>query len=233
MGWERKRGLLNQFNEYLLGNIKDPFRINTLENEEFKPNVIKNNWTKINVHKIKYIITLDSDTDLTLNSGLKLVGAMAHILNKPMLNEKEDLVISGHAIMQPRVGIGLIESRKSIFTQIYAGEGGTDSYTNVISNTYQDNFDEGIFTGKGIYDVNTFSRVLEGEIRENAVLSHDLLEGNYLRCGLASDIMLMDGYPTNYLSFRTRLYRWIRGDFQILPWLMLQDNIKRNSLCRH
>ena len=206
IGWERKRGLLNQFNEYLLGNIENPFRISTFKNiEEFK--------------NIQYIITLDSDTDLTLNSALKLVGAMAHILNKPVLNDNKDLVISGHALMQPRVGIGLLESRRSVFTQIYAGEGGTDSYTNVISNTYQDNFDEGIFTGKGIYDVNTFSKVLEGEIRENAVLSHDLLEGNYLRCGLVSDVMLMDGYPTNYLSFRTRLYRWIRGDFQILPWL--------------
>ena len=230
MGWERKRGLLNQFNEYLLGNIKDPFRINTLENEEFKPNVIKKNWARINARKIKYIITLDSDTDLTLNSGLKLVGAMAHILNKPMLNEKEDLVISGHAIMQPRVGIGLIESRKSIFTQIYAGEGGTDSYTNAISNIYQDNFDEGIFTGKGIYDLEIFSKVLNDEIRENAVLSHDLLEGNYLRCGLASDIMLMDGYPTNYLSFRTRLYRWIRGDYQITPWLKSMIVNKKGEL---
>lgn len=230
MGWERKRGLLNQFNEYLLGNIKDPFRINTLENEEFKPNVIKKNWAKINARKIKYIITLDSDTDLTLNSGLKLVGAMAHILNKPTLNEKEDLVISGHAIMQPRVGIGLIESRKSIFTQIYAGEGGTDSYTNAISNIYQDNFDEGIFTGKGIYDLEIFSKVLNDEIRENAVLSHDLLEGNYLRCGLASDIMLMDGYPTNYLSFRTRLYRWIRGDYQITPWLKSMIVNKKGEL---
>ncbi len=230
MGWERKRGLLNQFNEYLLGNIKDPFRINTLENEEFKPNVIKKNWAKINARKIKYIITLDSDTDLTLNSGLKLVGAMAHILNKPMLNEKEDLVISGHAIMQPRVGIGLVESRKSIFTQIYAGEGGTDSYTNAISNIYQDNFDEGIFTGKGIYDLEIFSKVLNDEIRENAVLSHDLLEGNYLRCGLASDIMLMDGYPTNYLSFRTRLYRWIRGDYQITPWLKSMIVNKKGEL---
>ena len=190
----------------MLGNIETPFRISTFKNiEEFK--------------NTQYIITLDSDTDLTLNSALKLVGAMAHILNKPILNDNKDLVISGHALMQPRVGIGLLESRRSVFTQIYAGEGGTDSYTNVISNTYQDNFDEGIFTGKGIYDVNTFSRVLEGEIRENAVLSHDLLEGNYLRCGLVSDVMLMDGYPTNYLSFRTRLYRWIRGDFQILPWL--------------
>ena len=221
MGWERKRGLLNQFNEYILGHIENPFRINTIED--------------IEINKIRYIITLDSDTDLTLKSGLELVGAMAHILNTPILNEKGDLVISGHALMQPRVGIGLLESRKSVFTQIYAGEGGTDSYTNVISNLYQDNFDEGIFTGKGIYDLNIFSKVLNNEIKENTVLSHDLLEGNYLRCGLASDILLMDGYPSNYMSFRTRLYRWIRGDYQILPWMKStienrKGEIKKNPL---
>lgn len=216
MGWERKRGLLNQFNEYLLGHIKNPFRINTMENSEIKG--------------IKYIITLDGDTDLTLKSGLELVGAMAHILNEPILNEKEDLVVAGHALMQPRVGIGLLESRSSIFTQIYAGEGGTDSYTNVISNLYQDNFDEGIFTGKGIYDLNIFSKVLNNEIRENTVLSHDLLEGNYLRCGLASDIMLMDGFPSNYMSYRTRLYRWIRGDYQIIPWLKNRIKVKNGEI---
>ena len=221
MGWERKRGLLNQLNEYLLGNIKNPFRINTMENAKLQD--------------IKYIITLDADTDLTLKSGLELIGAMAHVLNIPILNEQEDLVVSGHAIIQPRVGIGLLESRNSVFTQIYAGEGGTDSYTNVISNLYQDNFDEGIFTGKGIYDLRVFSKVLNKEIKENTVLSHDLLEGSYLRCGLASDVVLMDGYPSNYMSFRTRLYRWIRGDYQILPWLknrieITNGEIKRNPL---
>ena len=221
MGWERKRGLLNQLNEYLLGNIKNPFRINTMENAKLQD--------------IKYIITLDADTDLTLKSGLELIGAMAHVLNIPILNEQEDLVVSGHAILQPRVGIGLLESRNSVFTQIYAGEGGTDSYTNVISNLYQDNFDEGIFTGKGIYDLRVFSKVLNKEIKENTVLSHDLLEGSYLRCGLASDVLLMDGYPSNYMSFRTRLYRWIRGDYQILPWLknrieITNGEIKRNPL---
>ncbi|MGN1327912.1 MAG: glucoamylase family protein, partial [Clostridia bacterium] len=214
MGWERKRGLLNQFNEFLLGNIENPFRINTIEN----------------IEKIKYIITLDSDTELSLNSGLELVGAMAHILNKPILNKNEDLVISGHALMQPRVGIGLLDSRRSIFTQIYAGEGGTDSYTNAISDIYQDNFEEGIFTGKGIYDLQIFSNVLNDEIKENTVLSHDLLEGSYLRCGMASDIMLMDGYPSNYMSFRTRLYRWIRGDYQILPWLKKTIENKKGKI---
>lgn len=144
---------------------------------------------------------------------------MAHILNTPILNERKDLVIEGHALLQPRVGISLLEVGKSPFTKIYAGSGGKDAYTNAISDIYQDNFEEGIFTGKGIYDVEVFSTVLSKEIAENTVLSHDLLEGSYLRCGLASDIVLMDGYPSSYNSFKTRLHRWIRGDWQVAKWL--------------
>lgn len=133
---------------------------------------------------------------------------------------KHEMQLSnGHGIMQPRVGINLKEIDKTKFTKIYAGAGGTDSYTNAISDVYQDNFDEGIFAGKGIYDVHTFSQVLENQIPENTVLSHDLLEGSYLRCGLVSDILLMDGYPSSYSSFKTRLHRWTRGDIQILRWL--------------
>ena len=223
MGWERKRGILNQFNEYLLDKIKNPFRINTIEN-------YKQDTDKSKIPNITYIITLDADTDLTLNSGLELVGAMAHILNRPKLNQNKDLVIEGHGLIQPRVGVGLLESRSTLFTQIYAGEGGTDSYTNEVSDTYQDNFDEGIFTGKGIYDLHAFSTILNNEIKENTVLSHDLLEGSYLRCGLASDIMLMDGYPTTYMSFKQRLYRWIRGDYQITLWLKNKiENRKGNK----
>ena len=223
MGWERKRGALNQFNEYLLDKIKNPFRINTIEN-------YKQDADKSKIPNITYIITLDADTDLTLNSGLELVGAMAHILNRPKLNPNKDLVIEGHGLIQPRVGVGLLESRTTLFTQIYAGEGGTDSYTNEVSDTYQDNFDEGIFTGKGIYDLHAFSTILNNEIKENTVLSHDLLEGSYLRCGLASDIMLMDGYPTTYMSFKQRLYRWIRGDYQITLWLKNKiENRKGNK----
>ncbi len=207
LGWERKRGLLNQFNEYILKNIVNPFRVNTIETDSKE------------IPAIKYIITLDSDTDLTLNSGLEMIGAMAHVLNRPVLNENKDLVISGHGLIAPRVGVGLEESKRSIFTMIYAGQGGTDSYTSAISDLYQDNFEEGNFAGKGIYDVKVFSEVLNNEIKENTVLSHDLLEGCYLRSAYASDIMLMDGYPTNYISYKKRLYRWTRGDYQILLWL--------------
>lgn len=227
LGWERKRGMLNQFNEYLLGNIENPFKANTLE----KTKIPKN---------IKYIITLDADTDLILNSAFELVGAMSHILNTPEIDENKNIVTSGYGIMQPRVGINLDISYKNLFTKIFAGAGGIDSYTNAISDIYQDNFKEGIFTGKGIYDLKVFSKVLKNRIPANTILSHDLLEGCYLRCGLASDILLMDGYPTKYNSFMNRLSRWIRGDWQIISWLKsslnliskykIFDNLRRSLL---
>ena len=220
LGWERKRGAINQFNEYMLGNIENPFLYNSFESAECGSKI----------PKLKYIITLDSDTDLILNSGLELIGTMAHILNIPVLDKKKNVVIDGHALLQPRVGIGLLEVEKSKFTKIFSGLGGTDSYVNAIFDVYQDNFDEGIFTGKGIYDLNIFSLVLKNEIPENTVLSHDLLEGSYLRCGMVSDVMLMDGYPTNYLAFKKRLHRWIRGDYQILKWV---KNAKLNILSKY
>ena len=232
LGWERKRGILNQFNEYLLGNLNNVFKVNTIQDWKIQ------NDAKL--PKIKYIITLDADTELTLNSGIQLIGAMAHILNKPEINENKQ-IISGHAIMQPRIGIDLISSRKSKFVEIYAGQGGVDSYTNAISDIYQDNFDEGIFTGKGIYDLEVFSNILKNQIPENTVLSHDLLEGNYLRCGLVSDIVLLDSYPSKFNAYITRMHRWIRGDWQIIKWLKnnrlnqlskykIRDNLRRSLL---
>lgn len=209
LGWERKRGMINQFNEYCLGNIKNPFIENTIEE----------NKQSLQEANLKYIITLDADTDLILNSAFELIGTMAHILNKPVISDKTNTVVEGYGMIQPRVGINLQISYKNLFTKIFAGAGGIDSYTNAISDLYQDNFHEGIFTGKGIYDLQTFSKVLSKTIPENTVLSHDLLEGCYLRCGLASDILVMDGYPTKYNSFMNRLSRWIRGDWQITSWL--------------
>ena len=201
LGWERKRGMLCQFNEFLLTG-KNLFRTNTIK--EKLP--------------IKYVITLDADTNLILGSAKELIGAMAHILNKPIIDRNKNIVIDGHAIIQPRVGIDLVSSRKSLFTKIYAGLGGTDFYTNAISDVYQDNFGEGIFTGKGIYDLEVFHKVLCNEIPENTVLSHDLLEGSYLRCGLATDILVLDGFPFKYNSYITRGQRWVRGDWQIASW---------------
>ena len=205
IGWERKRGLLVSFNKYIKSNQKNNFLANTIEKQlKDLPNV-------------KYIITLDSDTNLVLNSAPKLIGAMSHILNRPVI--KNNKVISGYGIMQPRIGLDLGLAKKSKFVELYAMQGGMDFYTNAISDIYQDYFNEGIFTGKGIYDVDVYNQILENEIPENTVLSHDLLEGNFLRCGLLTDVMLLDGYPFKYISYIKRNHRWTRGDFQISKWL--------------
>ena len=236
LGWERKRGALTEFVEFLLGNmtqkqIGDSYHINTISQmfQQKRTDTIKKEPTPTekNRHQLKYLITLDSDTDLILNSAFELVGTMAHILNKPKI--KDGRVIEGYGLIQPRVGVNIDISYKNMFTKIFAGSGGIDSYTNAISDTYQDNFGEGIFTGKGIFDLKLYSKVLKDEIPENTVLSHDLLEGCYLRCGLASDILLMDGYPTKYLSFMNRLSRWIRGDWQIIRWIKSK---KMNALSK-
>ena len=168
MGWERKRGLLSQLNDFLITG-KDDFLVNTCKN----------------LPKIKYVITLDSDTKLVIDTAKKLVGAMAHILNKPEIDKITNTVCSGHALIQPRIGVHMLDERKNVFTRLFSLPGGTDLYTNAISDVYQDNFDEGIYTGKGIYDLEVFREVLKDQIPENSVLSHDLLEGSFLRCGLA------------------------------------------------
>ncbi len=209
LGWERKRGLLNQFNEYLAFGNNSDFIINTLENSKFDK-------------KIKYIITLDSDTNLVLNSAFFMIGAMSHILNIPVIENKR--IVAGYGIMQPRVGIGLKDSIRSIFSRVFSGNPGTNLYANAVSDFYQDCFDEGIFTGKGIYDLGAYIEVMDGEIEENTVLSHDLLEGSYLRCALLSDVILLDNYPYKFTSYLSREHRWIRGDWQLLKWIGRQKN---------
>jgi len=203
LGWERKRGLLCQFNELLIEKNKSGFKYCSIETEK--------------IPKIKYVITLDSDTKLILNSAFELIGAMAHPLNKPITNGQR--VVHGYGIIQPRVGIDLEISRKTLFTEIYAGQGGTDNYTNAISDLYQDYFRDAIYTGKGIYNLQVFYDLLNKKLPENTILSHDLLEGSYLKCGLATDILLMDGFPNKYNSYMQRNHRWLRGDWQILKWL--------------
>lgn len=227
IGWERKRGLLTTFNKYIKNKISNDFLENTIEKEKAKlPN-------------IKYIITLDSDTNLNLNTAPKLIGAMSHILNKPVIDNEK--VIDGYGIMQPRIGMDLSLSQRSLFVELYSMKGGIDFYTNAISDIYQDYFDEGIFTGKGIYDVDVYNEILKNEFPENTILSHDLLEGNFLRCGLLTDIMLLDGYPIRYIPYILRNHRWTRGDWQIIKWLKnsrlneiskfkIFDNLRRSLL---
>ena len=216
LGWERKRGILCELNEFLLGKNDNTFIYNSMET--------------LDIPKIKYVITLDADTKLVLDSAKKLVGAMAHILNTPILDKKNNIVIEGYGIIQPRINIDIESTNRSLFTRIFAGIGGIDFYSNAISDIYQDNFKEGIFTGKGIYDLEIFSSVLKEAIPENTVLSHDLLEGLYLKCGLATDIFLMDSFPSSYNSYMTRASRWVRGDWQIIKWLRNKIKNKNNKV---
>jgi len=205
MGWERKRGALTEFNALLSGEKSTSFSVQIGDLSILK--------------RIKYVITLDADTQLPRDSAKKLIGAMAHPLNKPVLNEDESKVIDGYGLLQPRIGISVDSASRSLFSLTFSGQTGIDPYTTAVSDVYQDLFGEGIFTGKGIYDPEVFNKVLSKAIPENTVLSHDLLEGSYARAGLVSDIELIDGYPANYISYSLRLHRWVRGDWQLLPWL--------------
>ena len=215
LGWERKRGLIKEFNEFLLGDSQNTFIFNSLKGKD--------------VPTIKYVITLDSDTNLVLESAKELVGAMAHVLNEPIIDEKRNVVVQGYGMLQPRIGIDIDSSRKTLFTKIFAGLGGTDFYSNAISDIYQDNFGEGSFTGKGIYNLEIFNKVLKDAIPENTVLSHDLLEGIYVRCGLVTDVTLLDAYPSKFSSYIIRNNRWIRGDWQIINWLQKEIKNSKND----
>ncbi len=216
MGWERKRGALVEFNRLLLG-------------EDTTFNIISKDVSNLD---IKYIITLDGDTELPINAAKKLIGTIAHPLNQAVLDDRGKIVKSGYGIIQPRIIVDTESTNKSLFTRIFAGEGGIDPYSGAISDIYQDLFQEGIFTGKGIYDLRVFHEVLENSIPENSILSHDLLEGSYIRVGLATDIFLIDGYPEKYNSYIMRQHRWVRGDWQLIKWLYGQRGKEISLLSR-
>ncbi|MDA8212999.1 MAG: glycosyl transferase [Clostridia bacterium] len=205
MGWERKRGAIIELNDLLRGSENTGYK--TLSSEISL------------IPAVKYIITLDADTNLPMGAAKKLIGTMDHPLNQPVIDWDRRIVVKGHGILQPRIGVSIDSANKTLFTRIFAGQGGIDPYTTAISDVYQDLFNEGIFTGKGIYELDTFQSLLKDTIPENSVLSHDLLEGSYLRAGLVTDIELIDGYPARYNSFSMRLHRWVRGDWQLTPWL--------------
>lgn len=205
MGWERKRGALVELNELLLGG------------KETSYSTVSGSIS--NLRGIKYILTIDADTQLPIDTARKLIGIASHPLNKPIIDEKTGVVIEGYGLIQPRIGIDIASTNKSTFTKIFAGQGGIDSYTTANSDAYQDLFGTGIFTGKGIYDMEVFDRVLKDAIPEHTVLSHDLLEGSYIRTGLATDFELIDGYPSKYSAYMMRLHRWVRGDWQLIRWL--------------
>ena len=207
MGWERKRGKLHELNRLLRGATDTNFmavdgRLPALPSA------------------IRYVITLDTDTRLPIGSAKRLVGKMAHPLNQPIFDAHTGTVTRGHAILQPRVTPSLpIGSEGSLFQRAFSGPNGLDPYALAVSDVYQDLFEEGSYCGKGIYEIDSFEAALEDQIAENTVLSHDLLEGIFARAGLVSDIEVVEEFPSRYAVSAARQHRWVRGDWQLLPWI--------------
>ncbi|WP_075352377.1 GH36-type glycosyl hydrolase domain-containing protein [Algoriphagus marinus] len=206
MGYERKRGKLAQLNALLRGSSKECFSHIVADQSVFA--------------EIKYVITLDADTQLPMGTAWKLIGTMAHPLNHAIYDEQKKRVTKGYGILQPRVSVSLPDITGSVYARMHGNEPGIDPYTRASSDVYQDLFQEGSFIGKGIYEVDVFRNVLDGKFAENTILSHDLLEGCYLRSGLVSDVQLFEKYPTRYDSDMKRYARWVRGDWQIFSWFL-------------
>ncbi|HMO18249.1 MAG TPA: glucoamylase family protein [Oligoflexia bacterium] len=205
MGWERKRGKLIEFNKLIRGDTLTSFNIL----EGFSQDLLK----------CKFVITLDNDTQLPGGVARKLIGCAAHPLNTPVIDIKSRTIRRGYGIIQPRVGITLESGSASYFSYLFAGNSGLDPYTKAISDVYQDLFREASYIGKGIYNVDAFEAAVGDRLPENTILSHDLLESGYVRCGLASDLEVFDDFPRRYHANAKRQHRWIRGDWQILYWL--------------
>lgn len=206
MGYERKRGKLSELNQLLRGGAKDRFLVIVGESQIYS--------------LVKYVITLDSDTQLPREAAGKMVGIMAHPLNQPVYDSKTQRITKGYGIIQPRIAISLQGAIRSRYTRMHENDAGIDPYTRVTSDVYQDVFKEGSFIGKGIYDIDAFEKVLHNRFPENRILSHDLLEGSYVRCGFASDVQFYEEYPSRYQEDIVRRHRWIRGDWQIGNWFL-------------
>ncbi|MGB5639882.1 MAG: glucoamylase family protein [Sedimenticolaceae bacterium] len=206
MGYERKRGKLADLNLLLREKNSDGFSIIVGETAVLAG--------------VKYVITLDTDTQLPRDAARQFVATMAHPLNRPVYDAVLQRVVAGYGILQPRMGASLPGIRQSRYARLYGGEPGIDPYTRAVSDVYQDLFHEGSFIGKGIYDVDAFEKALKGRFPDNRILSHDLLEGCYARAGLLSDVQLYEEYPARYGADVNRRYRWIRGDWQLAGWLL-------------
>lgn len=205
MGWERKRGKLEEFNRLLRG-ARDTSYVVAAADPAF-------------LATVRYVITLDSDTQLPRDSARRLIGTALHPLNQPWLDPNLNRVTEGYSIFQPRVSMALTSSSRSHFARIFSGHTGVDPYTTAVSDLYQDLFGEGIYAGKGLYDVDAFEAALRDRVPENLLLSHDLFESLYARAALVSDIEFLDDYPSHYDSYAKRQHRWTRGDWQIARWL--------------
>jgi cellobiose phosphorylase len=208
MGYERKRGKLEQFNALLRGEGQDAFT-----------EIVGD--TSV-LASIRYVITLDTDTQLPRDAARTLIANIAHPLNRPVYDAGKQRIIEGYAILQPRASISMTSAGQSRFTKLFAGESGIDPYTREVSDVYQDVFGEGSFIGKGIYDVDAFRQAVDGRFPENLILSHDLLESGYARSALVTDVDLIEEHPSSYAMDASRRHRWIRGDWQLAGWLLPQ-----------
>ena len=205
MAWERKRGKLEQFNSFVVGEPADGFAVTEGDIARLRG--------------LRFVITLDDDTTLPPETAARLIGALAHPLNRASFDPVTGRVVSGYTIIQPRIEI-LPQTRSvSVFCRLYSGDTAIDIYSRAVSDVYQDLFGSGIFVGKGIYEVATFRQSLHKRMPQNAILSHDLIEGVYGRTALASNIVLYEDYPSTYPEYALRLHRWVRGDWQLVPWL--------------
>src|SRR5215831_3687735 len=204
MGWERKRGKLLDLNKLLRQQYDSfPVKVGNLSILE----------------QVRFVITLDSDTELPRGSAHRMIGALAHPLNQAIIDPQTNIVVAGYGILQPRVGISVQSASRSRLAKIYSGQTGIDIYTRAVSDIYQDLYGEGSFTGKGIYEVDTLHKVFDRRFPDNALLSHDLIEGSYARAGLVTDIEIIEDYPSHYSAHNRRKHRWLRGDWQVAEWL--------------
>ncbi len=205
MGWERKRGKLVEFVELLSGSDETSFT--TVYGQA---DVLRD---------IRYVFTVDHDTQLPIGVVSRMAGTIHFPYNRPRLNDAETRVIEGFGVLQPRIGVSLESTQKSRFAALWAGRPGIDPYAFAVSNPYQDLFGQAIFVGKGIFDVEAFRKTLVNRIPDNHVLSHDLLEGGFLRAGLTSDIEVVEEHPSTFYAYERRAHRWMRGDWQLIKWL--------------
>ena len=208
MGWERKRGKLHELNRLLRGATDTTF--------------VPVGARPVQVPAdVRYVVTLDADTRLPRDASLRLIGKMAHPLNRPHFDVVKGRVVRGYGILQPRVTPALpLGGEGSLFQRVHSGPAGMDPYAAAVSDVYQDLFGEGSYTGKGIYDVDAFEAALDGRVPQNALLSHDLFEGVFARAGLASDVEVVEDFPSRYDVAAKRQHRWTRGDWQLLPWII-------------
>ena len=211
IGWERKRGKLHELNRLLRGATDTSF----LDIGGQAPTVPAG---------VRYVITLDADTRLPRDTVHRLIGKMAHPLNRPRFDAAAGRVVAGHAVLQPRVTPSLPVGREgSLFQRVFSSMNGIDPYAAAVSDVYQDLFGEGSYAGKGIYDVDAFEAALAGRVPDSTLLSHDLFEGVFARAGLASDIEVVEEFPARYDVAALRHHRWARGDWQLLPWMLGAD----------